>query len=175
MPLISLTVDKTQALTDENIKFSASAKNILGADITTKSEYYWDFDGDGHIDQKTTEPQANYTYKKSGKFNMKLKVTSNGTSNTKYQLIYIKNELKANTIGYRVGNTISFLNTSRGSYDSAVWTLGTEKYESLYGTSLPSNKLSATGSLGNLTIKSGVSEVSSIDITPEMIEDIVNV
>lgn len=98
MPLINLTTSKSQILTDEPIEFRVSAKNILGTDITSKSEYQWDFDGDGKIDKKTTEPKANYSYKSSGKYTMKVKVTYNGTSNTKYQLITVKNELKANAL-----------------------------------------------------------------------------
>lgn len=95
MPLINLSVDKTQALTDETINFSVSAKNILGADITGKSEYYWDFDGDGHTDKRSSEATASYAYKNSGRYNMKVKVVNNGVSNTKYQVVYVKNELKA--------------------------------------------------------------------------------
>jgi hypothetical protein len=95
MPLINLSIDKTNALTDEVISLEANAKDILGRDITAKSEYYWDFDGDGSIDKKTTEPRVSYAYKNSGRYNMKLKMVNNGSSNSKYQVIYIKNELKA--------------------------------------------------------------------------------
>jgi hypothetical protein len=95
MPLITLNVDKTQALTDDLLNFSVSARNILGKDVTGVSEYYWDFDGDGHIDKKSSEPTASYSYKGSGRYNMKVKVINNGVSNTKYQTIYVKNELKA--------------------------------------------------------------------------------
>lgn len=123
MPLISLNVSKTQVLTDDVVNFIASAKNIIGNDITGKSEFYWDFDGDGRIDQKTTEPQVSYSYKRSGKYNMKLKVINNGTSNTKYQVIYVKNELKAGAQGYRIGDMIYFINTSNGTYDNVKWNL----------------------------------------------------
>ena len=80
--------------------FSVSAKNILGTDITTKSEYQWDFDGDGKIDKKTVEPKATFIYPASGKYTMKVKVLYNGVSNTKYQIINVKNELKARVEGY---------------------------------------------------------------------------
>lgn len=46
MPLITLTADKSQVLSEDLINFSVTAKDILGRDITAKSEYYWDFDGD---------------------------------------------------------------------------------------------------------------------------------
>lgn len=118
MPLISLSIvnlnkDRGFFLADETVEFSAAAKTILNIDVTDKSEYYWDFDGDSRIDQKTTEPRASHVYKQSGKYNMKVKVVNNGVSNTKYQVIYIKNELKANAIGYRIGDMTYFINTSK--------------------------------------------------------------
>ena len=112
LPLITLTVPKTQVLVDENVDFTVQAKNILGVDVTQKSEYAWDFDGDGKIDKKTTEPRTTYAYKASGKYNMKVKVSYNGVSNTKYQIINVKNELKANAYGYKSGDMYYFVNTS---------------------------------------------------------------
>ena len=96
LPLITLSIPKTQLLTGEKAEFSVTAKNILGTDLTPKSEYVWDFDGDGKIDAKTTTPQADHVYTTSGKYTMKVKVVYNGVSNTKYQVINVKNELKAN-------------------------------------------------------------------------------
>jgi hypothetical protein len=54
---------------------------------------------------------------------MKVKVVYNGVSNTKYQIVYVKNELKASVAGYRINDTVYFLNTSRGIYDSAKWNI----------------------------------------------------
>jgi PKD repeat protein len=170
MPLISLSVDKSHALTEETLNFSASAKDILGKDITHTCEYFWDFDGDGRVDQKTTEPRITYVYKKSGKYNMKLKVINNGTSNTKYQAISIKNELKASLKAYRIGNSLYLMNTSRGSYDRVEWKVGNTLSENLYSVTLPWTMDTETASLGTLTIKSGASEISSVDILPSMIE-----
>jgi PKD repeat protein len=172
MPLISLTVDKSQILSDETVHFSATAKNILNTDITRKSEYFWDFDGDGRIEQKTTEPQASFTYKKSGKYNMKLKVVNNGASNTKYQLINVKNELKANVLWYQMGDMTYFFNTSRGTYDGAKWNIGNTESTSLYGISIANALLSGSGSLGNLTVKSGSAEISTADITNDLIQKV---
>jgi PKD repeat protein len=178
MPLISLNVvnlnkDRWFFLADETVQFSASAKNIIGNEITDKSEYYWDFDGDSRIDQKTTEPQASYTYKKSGKYNMKVKVLYNGVSNTKYQLIYVKNELKANAVGYRIWDMTYFMNASRGTYDSAKWNIGSIESSSLYWTSVPNAVFSSSWeSIGNLTIKSWANEISTIELTESMIQTI---
>lgn len=77
MPLISLSTAKTQVLAGEKVSFLVSAKTILGTDITTKSTYNWDFDGDGTIDTKTTEPRVDHTYTNAGNYTVKVKVTYN--------------------------------------------------------------------------------------------------
>lgn len=166
MPLITLTLDKSQTLIDEPVRFTAKAKNILWNDITNKSEYYWDFDGDSRIDQKTTDASTTHIYKKTGKYNMKVKVIHNGVSNTKYQVIYVKNELKAHAQWYSIGDTTYFLNASNGVYDSAKWNIGWVDGTSLYAMSIKNALLSNTwsGALGTLTIKNGLTESSSINI-----------
>jgi len=78
---------------------------------------------------------------------MKLKVVSNGSSNTKYQVIYVKNELKASVSGYRIGDMTYILNTSRGTYDAAKWSVGGIDDSSLYEMSIPNALLSTSGSL----------------------------
>jgi PKD repeat protein len=176
MPLISLSIvnfkkERWFFFPDETIEFSASAKNILGTDITDKSEYYWDFDGDSRIDQKTTTPQTSYKYKKSWKYNMKIKVVNNGISNTKYQVIYVKNELKARVIWHRMGDMVYFLNSSIGSYDTAKWILGSVESTNLYGTSIPKVMIASSGSLGTLTVKSWANEISTVEISISDIQD----
>jgi PKD repeat protein len=172
MPLITLSVDKSQVLTDDLVNFSVAARNILGKDITSVSEYYWDFDWDGHIDKKSNEPTATYSYKGSWRYNMKVKVVNNGVSNTKYQTIYVKNELKATVEGYQIGDRIYLINTSRGSYDKVAWNIGTESSENTYSHMISGSLDSMTSPLGTLTIKAGTSEVSTVDITKEMIRAI---
>lgn len=170
MPLISLSTPKTQILTDEPIEFNVSAKNILGTDITSKSEYQWDFDGDGKIDKKTTEPKVSTSYKSSWKYTLKVKVTYNGTSNTKYQLITVKNELKASVQWYRHWDYVYLLNTSQWTYDRALWKIGERASESLYGISIPASSMMSGSS--QLTVNAGDSETSSVEITPNIIQDI---
>ncbi len=101
MPLISLKTPRSQVLAGETIEFFVQAKTILGTDITNKSEYAWDFDGDGKIDKKTAESRVTHIYQNTGNYNMKVKVTYNGTSNSKFQNITVKNELKARVQGYQ--------------------------------------------------------------------------
>ncbi len=82
---------------------------IPGVNITNKSEYAWDFDGDGRIDEKSTLPSIEHVYTKSGDFNMKVRVTNNGVSNSKYQTIHVKNKLKADVYGYKLPDGRTYL------------------------------------------------------------------
>lgn len=137
MPLISLTIPKSKVLAGENVDFVASAKTIVGIDITGKSEYQWDFDGDGKIDKKTTEARTSYIYKNAGNYTAKVKVTYNGVSNSKYQSIVVKNELKAKVIGYRSNDVVYLINASEGVYNGASWLVGDIQSDSLYSISVP--------------------------------------
>lgn len=105
---------KTVVNVGEKVRFSAEVKTIIpGVNITNKSEYAWDFDGDGRIDEKSSLPTIEHTYKRSGEFNMKLRVTNNGVSNSKYQTIHVKNKLQANAYLYRLpDNRIYIMNAS---------------------------------------------------------------
>ena len=145
MPLISLAVPKTQVLAGETIDFVVTAKTILGTDITKKSQYQWDFNGDGKVDRKTDEARTTYIYQNSGNYTAKVKVTYNGTSNTKYQNIVVKNELKAKVHGYQNNDSLYLINTSNGIYDSALWQIGDIQSDSLYSVSLPRGALNGSG------------------------------
>lgn len=160
MPLISLMVSSTTAKAGNPLTFEASAKTLMGTDITTKSEYIWDFNGDGIIDKKTTEPKVTHTYTHAGSMNMKLKVVYNGVSNTKYQTISVKNELSPNVSVYRVGTRIFAINTSGGSYEKARWTMGDFISDELGSTSYDFGSVSSLPSSGNLEItdSNGVSK-----------------
>jgi PKD repeat protein len=171
MPLINLSVDKTQVLTDDIINFSVSAKNILWVDVTWKSEYYWDFDGDGHTDKRGSEPTASHSYRNSWRYNMKVKVVNNGVSNTKFQVIFVKNELKAAVKWYHIGNAVYFVNTSKGSYDKAEWNFAWYSSENQYSFMLPWPISANPGEVWTFTIKSGASEVSTSEINESMIEE----
>ena len=173
MPLIGLSVPKTQVLAGETVNFVVTAKTIVGTDITSKSEYQWDFDGDGKIDRKTTEARTSFVYPNSWTFAAKVKVTYNGTSNTKYQNIVVKNELKAQAHGYKSGDTIYLINTSSGIYDSAFWQVGDIQSDSLYGIAVPASGIFGSwGSKKSLTVNAWGNETSTIDISPANIQEI---
>lgn len=131
LPLITLSLPKSTVNVGETVNFSVEAKTILGTNITNKSEYAWDFDGDGRMDvSKLTAPTVTHTYDRAGDYNVKVRVTNNGVSNTKYQTIHVRNKLKANAYVYSLpNNSIFLLNASDGIYDKARWEFGSTTSE----------------------------------------------
>lgn len=168
MPLITLNVPKKTVKAGEKVRFTVDAKTIMGTNITNKSQYAWDFDGDGKVDDKGTNPNWEYTYTKAGDYNMKVRVTNNWVSNTKYYTISVRNELKASYIGYKLPwDKLYLMNTSQGVYDTTQWTLGSFTSTQPEGVlvdfaNLP--KADEKWSIGKLTITNSSSEVSSADI-----------
>ena len=126
MPLISLAATKTAVFVGDKIDFKATVKNILGKDISDKAEYKWDFDGDGFYDSTTSTPNTTYAYTKPGNFNMKVKVTYKGISNTKYINVVVKNVLKPDMLPIAFGDHLVIFNTSQGSYSQVTWDGGTK-------------------------------------------------
>ncbi|MBP9779181.1 PKD domain-containing protein [Candidatus Gracilibacteria bacterium] len=164
LPLISLTGPKI-GLAGEQLKFSAEAKTIVGTNITNKAEYAWDFDGDGKIDEKTTSPTINYAYKASGVYTIKLRVTNNGVSNTKYITVTIKNPLKADFQGYTLPNgDVYLLNTSKGPYEKTSWNIGGEVTESLYSLRIKNPQVGENGDFGKLTVSTIEGDTDSINL-----------
>lgn len=163
LPLITLNTWNSTVLAGQPIDFVVTAKNILGTDITNKSTYQWDFDGDGRIDKKTTEPHVNYVYPNSGNFNMKVKVSYNGISNSKFQTMIVKNELKSGIKAYQSGDNILLVNTSEGSYDAASWTAGSIISQNLLNIVVPSSIFN-TWWVASLTVSSGENETSTAEI-----------
>lgn len=171
IPLITLTVPKTVINIGESLRFSVDVKTIIpGVNITNKSEYAWDFDGDGRIDEKSNTPTIDHIYTRSGDFNMKVRVTNNGVSNTKFQTIHVKNKLKADIQGYKLpDNRIYLLNASEWVYDKAHWEFWNTTSESL-NTLLLDETMSSMS--GRLTISYNDTDVSNLDIDLSKIESI---
>ncbi len=157
IPLISLTTGNSSVNVGESVTFSASAKTILWKDITNSSEYFWDFNGDGIVDKKWSESRITYIYTNAGTMNMKVKVVYNGVSNSKYQTMYVKNELSPNVSVFRKENKIFAINTSLGVFEKAQWTFWEATSNNLYSASydfgsdpLPlSGKLEVSDANGN--------------------------
>lgn len=95
-PLVQLKTSSSQIQVGEEITFQSAVRNVLGQDMTDKVEYKWDYDGDGFYDETTSAPTVKHAYQTPGSFNMKVKATYRGISNTKYQQIVVRNEIKPN-------------------------------------------------------------------------------
>lgn len=65
LPLITLSSNKKVAKIGEAINFTADVKTILGTNVTTKSQYAWDFDGDGRFDDKSSAATISHTFDKA--------------------------------------------------------------------------------------------------------------
>jgi PKD repeat protein len=170
MPLISLTVPKTTVYAGEKVDVSAEAKTIVGTSITKNAEYAWDFDGDGKFDEKSTVPRASHIYKNSGTYSLRVRVTNNGVSNTKYQTIYVKNILKASARGYALPNgDIYLINTSAWVYDKSVWNLGADLIESPYAVRIARENVGTGDILGTLTVSSNNADIDSADLQMSII------
>jgi PKD repeat protein len=142
-PLLSLTASSTSVFTDTDINFAVSVKNVLETPITEGVEYKWDFDGDGFYDQTTKEPGITHAYALPGTYNMKVKATYKGISNTRTQTIVVRNVIKPDFEMIGIGNKILFVNTSEGVYTSSRWTTdgvdsdATDAFVHDFGDTLP--------------------------------------
>ena len=112
-PILSLKTSNTAIFVGDSTSFSVTTKNILGTDISAKSEYKWDYDGDGFYDETTTEPKSTHVYTKPGTFNFKVKATYKGMSNTKYQQIVVRNQLKPQFEYIAIGSKLVLFNTTK--------------------------------------------------------------
>jgi hypothetical protein len=100
---------------------------------------------------------------------MKVRVTNNGVSNSKYQSIHVKNKLKADVYGYKLPDgRIYLMNASEGSYDKAHWEIGSTLSDTLASVMIES----ASGTTGKLTVSSNDTDVSTTDIDLSKIETI---
>ncbi len=171
LPLITLNIPKNVVDVWEKVWFSSSVKTIIpGVNITNKVEYAWDFDGDGRIDEKSSSPSIEHAYNRSGDYNMKLRVTNNGVSNSKYQMVHVRNKLKADTYGYRLPDRrIYLINASEWSYDKSHWEVGSFKSESLTSIILDANSNTMSGIL---TVSSNDTDISTKSIDFSKIETI---
>lgn len=92
-PLVDLRVNDNSLGVNEEVIFTATAKNIVGQNISKTSQYFWDFDGDGFYDTKSDLPEAEHFYEKSGEYHAKVKVSHKGYSNVKTVTINVENQL----------------------------------------------------------------------------------
>ncbi|MDD5213581.1 MAG: PKD domain-containing protein [Candidatus Gracilibacteria bacterium] len=123
-PLIDFKVDNSSVGIGSPVTFSASVKNVLGEDLTSKAQYSFDFDGDGFYDEKSTEPTIVHKFDTSGEFHVKVKAMYKGISNTKSITVNVANRLESNFDFISIGNKFIFIDKSIGKVDSRKWDMG---------------------------------------------------
>jgi len=123
-PLVDLKVSDSNVAIGDDVKFSATAKDILGQDLTSKARYSWDFDGDGFYDMETSESTVTHKFTKSGTFYSKVKVKYKGISSTKNVTVNVSNKLVADFQYISIGNKFIFFDTSLGQIENYSWDLG---------------------------------------------------
>lgn len=72
-PLISLKASATNIAAGKEVTFQASAKDLTDANITDKTNFKWDFDGDGFYDKNGTGSIAKFSYDRPGTYRVKVK------------------------------------------------------------------------------------------------------
>lgn len=151
-PIIDLKMPRSALAVGEEAAFAVTARNIAGMDLSAKSgiEYKWDFDGDGFYDETSDKGQIRHKYEIPGDFNMKVKVTYKGVSNTKFQRVVVKNDLKPDFDIIAIGSKFVLVNTTIGSITEAKWTLdgaeaiGTSRDSFIYDATAGSVPTAAT-------------------------------
>jgi len=148
-PLINLWVDKNNIFIWDEVNFSAEVKNVLWEDISAKSEYAWDFDGDWFYDKESKTKNISYTYNKSWTFYAKLRVKHKWMTNVSSVEIVVSNILKPEFEYISIWNKYLFFNTSKWKLDSLTWDLGDwnqindkEYFEYIYTDSKRNHKVS---------------------------------
>lgn len=107
---------------------------------------------------------------------MRVRVTNNGVSNTKYYTLSVRNELKASAVGYKLpDNRMYILNTSQGVYDKAQWKIGNFESTQLDSIILEEKDIptpDASGKIGTMQVSSNDTDISSADILASNIEPV---
>ena len=123
VPLVDLNVNDSSISVGEEVLFTAEVENILWYNLSNKSEYSWDLDGDGFYEQKTNTPSISHTFERSGEFYAKVKAKYKWYSNTKSITMNVSNLLKPDIDYISIGNKFVLLNTSMWKSESVKWDL----------------------------------------------------
>ncbi len=120
-PLVDFKVNKNNLFIWEEAIFSAKVKNVLWQNITDKSEFAWDFDGDGFYDKETPSWEISHKFENSGTFYTKVRVKYKGMTNVRTIEMNVANMLEPNFKYISIWDTMVFFDTSSGKYDKSVW------------------------------------------------------
>ena len=121
---LSFGADKTAGILPCTITYTAS---VTGVPDGTAVTYEWDFDGDGNVDQTTTDPEIAYVYEVGRRFTVSVTATAGGKSITATKEDYIQTApavlyVDAGSIGAEIpyGNWDTAANNLYLALDAAV-------------------------------------------------------
>ncbi len=119
----SLAAPANTVIAGKQVTFTTSTTNLLDDNITDKTVFKWDFDGDGFYDKNATGSTATYTYQRPGIYRAKVKALYKGVSNTRTIQITVTNDLKPSFDYIAIGRMIILVNSTRGVYNNVTWEL----------------------------------------------------
>ncbi|NDK08191.1 PKD domain-containing protein, partial [Candidatus Gracilibacteria bacterium] len=124
-PLVDLTVNDSSVSVGDQVEFTTKIKNVLGQDLTSKTTYSWDFNGDGFYDKEVTgNGTITHKFENSGSFHVKVKAKYKGISNVKSVTVDVVNTIVPDFDYISIYNKTIFLNKTLGKYDDVSWDLG---------------------------------------------------
>lgn len=127
-PIIeNFRADSTEVKFGDITRLSLDVRTPVLTDVSDKSEYRWDIDGDGFYDIKTSTPTYEFKYVYPGEYTPKVKVTHKGISATKSLTITVRNTLVPKANVQVIGNKIVAYNISSGIFQSANWYIDNKK------------------------------------------------
>ncbi len=125
-PLIDFKVNKNNLYIWEEAIFTAKVKNVLWQDITSKSEFAWDFDGDGFYDKETNIWDITHKFENSWNFYAKVRVKYKWMTNVRTIEMNVANILEPNFKYISIWDTYIFFNTSSWKFDKSSWDMWDE-------------------------------------------------
>lgn len=161
-PVVKLAVSKDSPLVGDQVKFTATVRNVISQDISSKGniEFKWDFDGDGFYDKQTTDPSVEYAYGLPGQFAAKVKVSYRGVSTTQSARVTVSNVLRPRLSVVTVGDRLIAFNSTSGFYKSSSWSADGAALSGNPGYVLSSYSGSAFPKQITLTVSDGTQDKS---------------
>jgi len=122
-PLVDFKVNKSSVLIWEEVVFTVTAKNILGQNITSKSQFAWDFDWDWFYDKETNTWDITHKFQNSWTFYSKVRVKYKWMTNVRTVEMNVANILEPKFDYISLWDTYLFFNTSVWKFDKVIWDL----------------------------------------------------
>ena len=88
-PNVDFIADRVLINEGEDINFNAEVIDPTGEEIPNNA-YFWDFDGDGNIDDNSSGKSVSWNFKEAGEYEVLLKVKIRGISASKTRKVFVQ-------------------------------------------------------------------------------------